>query len=242
MGGRLLAGRPGAAAARCAVRTVSTSALLAGATSLDERPNTTETGPFVLPAVALAGLSATQRREVDRKVEQLRPLLEPLPDGGSRTEQIAAHARTVGVSVRTLERRLERFEALGPAGLVDARLLKDTRREVDPLWDTACTEVLDDEGLLGEDAAYAQTSRRATRCEVARFTVATDAGGRAWVELLRALEGHVKLADARAGHAHRPSQGTAPPHPGAHRVTDQPDRPGLLPGRSAPAPRPSPPP
>ena len=71
-----------------------------------------------------------------------------------------------------------------------------------------------DEGLLGEQAVYAQTSRRATRCPVAPFTIGTDAGFRAWVDLLRAMEGHVKLADARpgmltdhAGELHRRTQG-----------------------------------
>lgn len=71
-----------------------------------------------------------------------------------------------------------------------------------------------DEGLLGEDAAYAQTSRRATRCQVAPFTIATTLGARAWTSLLAALEQHLLLADARPGmltdHAgllHRRTQG-----------------------------------
>jgi len=71
-----------------------------------------------------------------------------------------------------------------------------------------------DEGLLGEQAAYAQTSRLATRCPVAPFTIDSDAGMRGWTSLLRALEGHIKLADAREGmlveHAkalHRRTQG-----------------------------------
>lgn len=56
-----------------------------------------------------------------------------------------------------------------------------------------------DEGLTGEDAAYAQTSRRATRCEISPFSIATDAGMRAWVALLAALEEHLVLAEARPG-------------------------------------------
>jgi len=56
-----------------------------------------------------------------------------------------------------------------------------------------------DEGILGPDAVYAQTSRRATRCEVAPFDITTDTGMRGWTDLLRALEGHLKLADARPG-------------------------------------------
>ncbi len=71
-----------------------------------------------------------------------------------------------------------------------------------------------DEGILGPDAAYAQTSRRATRCEVAPFDITTDTGMRGWTDLLRALEGHILLADSRPGmvtdHAkelHRRTQG-----------------------------------
>ncbi|MDZ7885122.1 MAG: ATP-binding protein [Mycobacterium sp.] len=71
-----------------------------------------------------------------------------------------------------------------------------------------------DEGLIGEQAAYAQTSRRATRCPVAPFAIKTDAGFRSWVSLLRVMEGHLKLADASPGmlvdHAkelHRRTQG-----------------------------------
>jgi len=71
-----------------------------------------------------------------------------------------------------------------------------------------------DEGILGPDAVYAQTSRRATRCEVAPFDIGTDAGLRGWTDLLRALEGHILLADTHPGmltdHArelHRRTQG-----------------------------------
>ena len=56
-----------------------------------------------------------------------------------------------------------------------------------------------DEGVLGPDAVYAQTSRRATRCKVAPFDITTDAGSRGWLDLLRALETHLKLADTRPG-------------------------------------------
>lgn len=71
-----------------------------------------------------------------------------------------------------------------------------------------------DEGLVGEQAAYAQTSRRTTRCEVAPFSIKSEAGFRGWIGLLGALESHIKLADAHDGmlveHAkelHRRTQG-----------------------------------
>ena len=53
-----------------------------------------------------------------------------------------------------------------------------------------------------------------TRCPVAPFTISTDAGYRAWVDLLTAMETYLRLADAHPGmltdHArelHRRTQG-----------------------------------
>jgi hypothetical protein len=70
------------------------------------------------------------------------------------------------------------------------------------------------EGMLGEDAAYAQTGRRATPCPIVPFGIGSGAGFRAWVDLLKLLEGHLKLADSHPGmltdHAstlHRRTQG-----------------------------------
>ncbi|WP_258234382.1 TniB family NTP-binding protein [Brevibacterium oceani] len=56
-----------------------------------------------------------------------------------------------------------------------------------------------DEGLLGEDAAYAQTSRRSTRVPVAPFSHNTNAGARAWSHLLTKLEEHLLLVDREPG-------------------------------------------
>ncbi|MDN5803422.1 MAG: ATP-binding protein [Microlunatus sp.] len=56
-----------------------------------------------------------------------------------------------------------------------------------------------DEGLHGEDAAFAQTSRRATRCPVVPFSISTTAGLRAWVDVLAAFEEHLILAAATPG-------------------------------------------
>ncbi len=44
----------------------------------------------------------------------------------------------------------------------------------------------------------AQMARRTTRCPVAPFTLSTDAGFRAWVDLLTAFQGQLVLADAPA--------------------------------------------
>jgi len=71
-----------------------------------------------------------------------------------------------------------------------------------------------DEGLAGEQAIYAQTSRRATRCPVTPFSIDNEAGARAWSDLLATLERHLILTEAEPGmlvaHAkelHRRTQG-----------------------------------
>ncbi|WP_459548546.1 TniB family NTP-binding protein [Nocardia sp. X0981] len=53
-----------------------------------------------------------------------------------------------------------------------------------------------DEGLLGEEAEYAQTAARTTPCPVVPFAIDTAAGLRAWTDLLHAFEAHTILADA----------------------------------------------
>lgn len=62
------------------VRSVSTTALLETASTLNEVEGGHDAprDPFALPAITLAALTAKQRREVERKVEGLRPLLQPV--------------------------------------------------------------------------------------------------------------------------------------------------------------------
>lgn len=56
-----------------------------------------------------------------------------------------------------------------------------------------------DDGLAGEQAVYAQTSRRATRCSLSAFHLNSDAGYQVWVKTLRAFEDGIVLADAHPG-------------------------------------------
>ena len=56
-----------------------------------------------------------------------------------------------------------------------------------------------DEGQYGEQAVYAQTSRRATRCPVAPFTLNTPDSARGWTDLLRCFQSHLKLVDTHPG-------------------------------------------
>jgi len=55
------------------------------------------------------------------------------------------------------------------------------------------------EGMAGPQAAYAQTSRRTTRCPVAPFSIKTDAGMRGWTTLLKTFEQHLRLARTEPG-------------------------------------------
>ena len=79
-----------------------------------------------------------------------------------------------------------------------------------------------DEGLVGEQAAFAQTSRRAIRCPVAPFAIDTDAGLRGWISLLKATERHIKLAEAHSGMLVEHAKELHRRSPRPHRFTDQP--------------------
>lgn len=96
-----------------------------------------------LTNVRLASLTPRARTQLERDVAVTAELMEPDPDV-ALGDRLSAKASELGISVRTLERRLERYEREGPAGLIDARLLRPGRRSVDPRWDEACVRVLDE--------------------------------------------------------------------------------------------------
>ncbi len=126
------------------VRTVTLSSLLDGVTELDDESTVVaDDRLWSIPAVIVAGLTAKQRDVLDKKLARLRRLLEPSPDDGrslgQRYDDLAAELR---VSRRTLQRQVARLIQLGPAGLVDTRMLQQVRRTVDPRWDSACLQVL----------------------------------------------------------------------------------------------------
>lgn len=99
-----------------------------------------ETGD-VLTCVRLASLTPRARARLEQDVAAMVELMEPDPDVPLR-DRLRAKASELGVSVRTLERRLSRYEREGPAGLIDSRMLHPGRRAVDPRWDEACRQVL----------------------------------------------------------------------------------------------------
>jgi hypothetical protein len=55
------------------------------------------------------------------------------------------------------------------------------------------------EGLLGDNAALAQTARRWTRLTMPPFTITDDTGRRSWQKLLKATEGQLVLAHGHHG-------------------------------------------
>ncbi|NYE95878.1 hypothetical protein FHU41_002128 [Psychromicrobium silvestre] len=55
------------------------------------------------------------------------------------------------------------------------------------------------EGRTSEEASLAQTARRTTLHTVAPFLTNTDAGARAWVELLSTIEAHLLLVNRKPG-------------------------------------------
>lgn len=115
--------------------------LLGRARDLDAVADTDATSPG-MSNVALSALTAKQRGLVDRRLAVLAPLLQA---SSVDSEALGSAAAALGVSTRTVRRRLEDLRNLGPGGLIDERLLKDTRRSVDPRWDEACTQVLRDQ-------------------------------------------------------------------------------------------------
>lgn len=116
------------------LRTVSVTSLLSASTDGAE-----EAAPdddlFAIPSLALASLTTAEKAALDLQVGVLRRLLQPDPnDDRSLAERYEAASLELGVTRRTLERQLARLRQAGPAGLIDARKLRDARRSVDPRW------------------------------------------------------------------------------------------------------------
>lgn len=102
----------------------------------DAEPSASSLG---MTNVALSALTAKQRSLVERRLAVLAPLLQA---NSVDSRRLARQRLALGVSTRTVRRRLD-LRNLGPAGLIN-KILKDTRRSVDPRWDEACNQVLRD--------------------------------------------------------------------------------------------------
>ncbi len=143
------------------LRTVSITSLI-GATepTADDVQEVGSGHLWVIPSVVLAGLTTKQAETLTARLHTLRQVIEPEPDD-SRTlgERYDATATALGVSRRTLERQVARLVKLGPAGLVDARMLQEVRRAVDVRWDSVCLQVL---------ASYTNQSNPTKRAVITR--------------------------------------------------------------------------
>ncbi len=121
-------------------RSAAVEELMQSASAADDSERTSAP-QSVLGSVVLAGLTRRQRERLDHEVAVFSPLLDPLADGDTSVD-IERAAHELGTSTATARRRLNRFRDQGPSGLVDRRLLGDTRRSIDPRWDEACLSVM----------------------------------------------------------------------------------------------------
>lgn len=92
-----------------------------------------------LGSVALSSLPPAAREAAEMNASEIAKLLEV---GGPTGPQLAASAKTLGISVRTLQRRVAAFGARGIDGLVDNRVAERRASRVDPRWDEVCLAVL----------------------------------------------------------------------------------------------------
>ncbi|MBM7498871.1 helix-turn-helix domain-containing protein [Oerskovia paurometabola] len=122
--------------------------------SVDAGPDTSLDG-----SAALASLEAADRR----KVEELAGVVQQLLDDASPlAPRVARAAKKLGMSPRSLERRIAAYRRTGVAGLVDSRATRTRSSLVDPRWDEACVRVL-------RSYTYASTpTRSAVLAQIAR--------------------------------------------------------------------------
>lgn len=90
-------------------------------------------------------LSALPKAKREKVVHETEVIAQAIADGAVSGDVGAAYsaaAASLNVSERTLYRMIANYREHGPAGLVDARTLRETRRSIDPAWDEICTSVL----------------------------------------------------------------------------------------------------
>lgn len=128
-------------AANSRLRTVATSLLVAAASVISDRP-LEESVDLELVPVLLSNLTGKQIAALEERAAHVRDLLAAAQDEGQLKRRYAAKAQELGLSVRTLERWVASYRDSGVAGLADSRLLGRYTSAVDPRWDAACLQVL----------------------------------------------------------------------------------------------------
>lgn len=112
---------------------------LPGAAAQDPVEDGGESDPS---AVILAAVTPKQRAAAEAKARVIRPIAKLPADDRTMDRKCQAAAVELTISLRQVYRLVARYQQQGVAGLVDARLLQETRRSVDPAWDAACRHVL----------------------------------------------------------------------------------------------------
>lgn len=103
-------------------------------------------------ALLLSALPSRHLAEVEREGAAIAALLDStLP----LKRRLPAAAQELGLSVRSLERKIATYRTAGVAGLADARITKSRGSGVDPRWDEACLRIL-------QAYTYASTPSRST--------------------------------------------------------------------------------
>lgn len=103
-------------------------------------------------------LSQLPKKTLDELHELENHLLEVIQAGESLNragygKALKVKSAELGVSVRTLQRRLTQYDSQGLSGLIDSRATGTYDSKVDPRWDEACLLVL-------KDLTYASTPTR----------------------------------------------------------------------------------
>jgi transposase InsO family protein len=120
-------------------RVLAISRLIALSTAL-EVPK--ELSTCLSLGTTLAGLPPAQQEQVAARAAHLRDVLTE--DGRLQADRLTDKASELGVTVRTLERWLHDYRLEDEAGLADGRSIGSRRTKVDPRWDAAILQVLDD--------------------------------------------------------------------------------------------------
>uniref|UniRef100_UPI00068445B4 helix-turn-helix domain-containing protein n=1 Tax=Arthrobacter castelli TaxID=271431 RepID=UPI00068445B4 len=105
--------------------------------------------------ILITALTDKQLAKLKAMEEPLLSLLQAEAEGGEASARAlyAETARKLGISERTLWRRMAAYKTSGIAGLADSRTMQKYDSRVDPRWDAACVQVLD-------AAVYASTPTR----------------------------------------------------------------------------------
>src|SRR5699024_9976126 len=102
-------------------RTAAVTDLLEGASGLDPDSHAVDARQGVLlSAIGLQSLTLQQRTRLEAEVEIFAELLA-VRGADEAPARMRSAATKLGLSLRTVQRRLRRFDELGPAGLIDER-------------------------------------------------------------------------------------------------------------------------